>query len=278
MSVWFSALMGLVQGLTEFLPVSSSGHLVLLQSISGLDFSGNGLCFDVLLHAGTLVSVLICFRRDIAAMLREAFRMLRDILHRKPLLNDNPDRRLLILIFISSLPMLLVPLISDSVEKLFSDPIIVGAMLIVTALLLYIADHSQNRGVDAASASWKDALTVGCFQLAALIPGISRSGATVTGGSIRGFRRDFAVRYSFLMSIPVIIGANIFTLRDAFSEGITPDMTLPYLTGIVCAAISGIAAIKLVRYIARRQNFRVFSVYTAVVGIAAIVISVVGRL
>lgn len=278
MSVWFSALMGLVQGLTEFLPVSSSGHLVLLQSFSGIDLSGNGLCFDVLLHAGTLVSVLICFRRDITAILREFFRAFGDILHRKPLLNGSPDRRMLILIFISSLPMLVVPFISDSIETLFSDLIVVGAMLIVTALLLFIADHSQGRNIDAGSATWKDALIVGLFQLGALIPGISRSGATIAGGSVRGFRRDFAVRYSFLMSVPVILGANIFTLRDAVSEGFDSALTLPYLTGIVCAAVSGIAAIKLVRIIAHRNNFRIFSVYTAAVGIAAIVISFIGRL
>ncbi|MEA4824033.1 MAG: undecaprenyl-diphosphate phosphatase [Clostridiaceae bacterium] len=275
MSAWFAALMGIVQGLTEFLPISSSGHLVLLQNFLGADIEHDYVLFDVLLHFGTLISVFLCFWPDIRDMIVEFFRLLGDLFRGKPDLNKTPARRMMIMVVLATIPMVVVPLVDDRIEALFASPFLVGVMLFVTAIILYIVDRARNGKKTAATASWKDALIVGCLQLIALIPGISRSGTTIMGCSVRGFKRDFSVKFAFLMSIPVILGANIFTIKDALAEGIDTAMILPYIIGVLCAALAGIAAISMVRFIANRKSFRPFSIYCVCAGALAIVLSFV---
>ena len=271
MSVWFAALMGLVQGLTEFLPVSSSGHLVLIHSWFGADIEHDYMLFDILLHLGTLVSVFICFWPDIKALILEFIRFVPDLLSGKPQINKNPVRRMGIMLIIATLPMVIMPFINDKIEVLFTSPQIVGLMLLVTSVMLLVGDRLGGGKKKAATATWKDALIIGIMQLFAVIPGISRSGTAMTGGKIRGFTQKFAVKFSFLMSIPVIIGANIFSIADALQESFDPALLLPYGVGIVIAAISGICAIQMVRMIARKTNFRAFSIYCAILGIITII-------
>ncbi|MDY3286081.1 MAG: undecaprenyl-diphosphate phosphatase [Eubacteriales bacterium] len=275
MSAWFAALMGIVQGLTEFLPISSSGHLVLLQSFLGADIEHDYMLFDVLLHFGTLISVFICFWPDIRDMIVEFFRLIGDLFRGKPDLNKTPARRMMIMVVLATVPMLIVPLVNDKIEALFSKPLLVGVMLFVTAIILYIADRTRYGKKTAATAGFKDAFIVGCLQLIALIPGISRSGTTIMGCSVRGFKRDFSVKFAFLMSIPVILGANIFTVKDALAQGFDMALLFPYIIGVLCAALSGIAAISLVRFIANRKSYRPFSVYCVCAGALAIVLSIV---
>ncbi len=270
MSLWLAALMGLVQGLTEFLPVSSSGHLVLIQTWLGTDIEHNYMLFDVLLHLGTLVSVFVCFWSDIRELIVEFFRFIPDLCHGKPQINKNPTRRMIFMILIATAPMVIMPFINDKIDFLFSSPIIVGFMLLVTALLLWVGDRVKQGTKDASNSTWYDALLVGLMQLVAVIPGISRSGTAITGGRFRGFSREFAVKFSFILSIPVIVGANIFSISDAIAEGFDMSLLLPYALGVVIAAVSGILAIKMVRYITKKSNFHVFSIYCTIVGIITV--------
>lgn len=269
MSVWFAALLGIVQGLTEFLPVSSSGHLTLLQGLTGLSAGEDALAFDVWLHLGTLISVCVCFRRELCALLREMPGMAADCLRGRR--RTTPERRMIGLLALATLPMAPAPLLRTRVEGLFSDPLVTGLMLLVTAALLAWADGAGAGRRTEKDASWRDALTVGLAQLCALIPGLSRSGATVSAGMLRGFDRGFAVRFSFLLSLPVIVGANALELPRVLAGGIRTERLLPYAAGMLCAAISGCAAIRLMRRAAERASYRAFSVYCAAAGLAAVI-------
>ncbi len=271
MSVWLAALMGLVQGLTEFLPVSSSGHLVLIQSLFGTDLEHDYMLFDILLHLGTLVSVCLCFWPDVKALVLEFCSFLMDLCHGKPQINKNPTRRMGIMIIIATVPMVIMPFLNDKIAALFSAPQVVGVMLIVTALLLFLGDRVPVGKKTADTATWFDALVVGLMQLVAVIPGISRSGTTITASKLRGFTKEYAVKFSFLLSIPVIIGANIFSITDAIAEGFDRSLLLPYGVGILVAAVSGILAIQMVRMITKKSNFNVFSIYCAIVGVITII-------
>ncbi len=275
MSVWLAALMGLVQGLTEFLPVSSSGHLVLIQSLLATDVENNYILFDVLLHLGTLVSVFICYWQDIKELIVEFFSLIRDIANGKPNINKNPTRRMIIMLLIATAPMVTVPLFNDYIESTFTSTLFVGFMLIITAVLLVWADISERKRKNASNASWLDALIVGIAQLVAVVPGISRSGSAISSGMVRGFDRQFAVKFSFLMSIPVIIGANIFSIADAAKESFDISMLLPYTVGIIVAMISGIAAIRFVKNLARKCNFKPFAIYCSAVGLIIVILSLI---
>jgi len=271
MSVWLAAFMGLIQGLTEFLPVSSSGHLVLIHSLFGAAAEHNSMMFDILLHLGTLISVFICYWSDIKALILEFFQFVPDICHGKPQINKNPVRRMMIMILIATAPMVIMPFVKDYIEVFFNSPQIVGVMLLVTAALLFIGDRVPAGKKKAATASWFDALIVGFMQLVAVIPGISRSGTAITGGKLRGFTRSLSVKFSFLLSIPVIIGANVFSVVDAIQDGFDPSLIFPYIVGILFAAVSGIFAIRLVNLITKKNNFNVFSIYCAIVGVITII-------
>jgi len=271
MSVWLAAVMGLVQGLTEFLPVSSSGHLVLIHSWFGTNLEQDYMMFDILLHLGTLVSVFICFWPDIKALVLEFIRFIPDLCQGKPQINKNPVRRMGIMLLIATAPMVIMPFVKDHIEVFFRSPQIVGVMLIGTAILLFLSDRVKVGKKKAATATWLDALLIGLMQLVAVIPGISRSGTAIAGGKLRGFTKSFAVKFSFLLSIPVIIGANIFSVADAVQDGFDPSLILPYAVGILVAAVSGILAIQMVRMITKKANFNVFSIYCTVIGLITII-------
>ena len=282
MPVWYAALLGVVQGLTEFLPVSSSGHLVLLQSLIGLDPGVDRLLLDTWLHLGTLVSVMVCFWDDIRALARAALRLPADgirAMRGRP--SGTPEgasaRRLLGLLAAASLPLAAAPFLSDRIGRLFRAPAAVGIMLLVTAALLTLADRTGGVKTER-EAAVRDALTVGVFQLAALMPGLSRSGATIAGGALRGFTRAFAVRFSFLLSVPVILAANLATLPRLAELPRDPAALSACAVGMLTAALSGMAAITLVRRLSRAESYRPFSVYCACAGIAVLVLSLTGRL
>jgi len=275
MTVWLAALMGLIQGLTEFLPVSSSGHLVLVQSVLGTDVEHNYILFDVLLHFGTLISVFICYWQDIKELVLEFIELVKDIISGKPNINKNPTRRMIIMLLIATAPMVTVPLFNDYIESAFTSTLFVGFMLLITAILLVWADISGRKKKTSANASWKDALVVGLTQLVAVLPGISRSGSAIASGMVRGFDRQFAVKFSFIMSIPVIIGANVFTIADAVKESFDTSMILPYAVGIIIAMISGIAAIRFVKSLAQKRNFKPFAIYCSAMGLLTIILSLI---
>ena len=262
MTLFSSVVLGIVQGVTEFLPVSSSGHLAIAEQLFGMDGASDiPAFFDVLLHLGTLAAVFVAYRDDIRDMILECFRGVRAASNPLP-----PARRLILLIVVGTLPLFLVLPVKDTVERLSDNLYFVAGALICTGCMLYLCDHVVTGHKDERDASFRDALLVGVGQAVATCPGISRSGTTITVGCLTGFDRAFAVRYSFLMSIPAILGANLLSLKDALEVGVDAAEIPLYLLGVVVAAVAGYACIRLLGMIARRGKFGVFALYCWGVG------------
>lgn len=265
-------ILGLVQGLTEFLPVSSSGHLALVQALLGVDPETDFMLFSVLLHFGTLLAVIIAFWSDIKELFFNFFGWIRDGFK----INGHPYRRFIIMLLITVVPMFAVLPIKGIVEEAMGSTLVVGIMLLVTALLLWLSEKVNRGRKNERDATWLDALLVGVAQCFAILPGLSRSGTTMVAGLSRGFSRDFAVRFAFIMSLPTILGANILEIGDALAA--PPAVATPlyiYIVGILVALLSGLAAIKLVKLVAKRGNFRPFVVYCVLIGVITIGVSVV---
>ena len=273
MSIWFAALQGLVQGLTEFLPVSSSGHLVLVQALFGSDVETNYMLFNVLLHFGTLLSVIVAFWKDIKELFVEFFGWVRDGFK----INGHPYRRFIVMLLITLIPMFAILPIESKLEAAFSSPLLVGLMLLLTAALLYLSEKAPKKHKTEQNASWLDALIVGIGQMFAVIPGLSRSGTTICTGLFRGFSREFAVRFAFIMSLPVVLGANILEIADVIQDpSLMGETSIAcYVVGIVVSMVSGLAAIRMVKFITNRGNFRPFVVYCTLVGTIAVVASLI---
>ncbi len=268
MDFLYSVFLGLVQGLSEFLPISSSGHLSILQQVFGLQNAD--ITFDVLLHLGTLVAVFAAFWSDICDLWRDFLALFKR--SKRPGGGDHrPGQRMILMIIIATIPLILVMPVKPFIEGLFSQPIFVGSMLILTGILLFLADaiprgHKTDRNITPV-----DALIVGVMQTIAVVPGLSRSGSTIAAGIFCGFDRKFAVRFSFLMSIPAVLGANVVSLIDAVKEGFDFSKMPVYLAGMVVAGVSGYFAIKLIRYIADKGKFGGFATYCVIVGALTIV-------
>ena len=273
MSIWFAALQGLVQGLTEFLPVSSSGHLVLVQALFGSGVETNYMLFNVLLHFGTLLSVVVAFWKDIKELFVEFFGWIRDGFK----INGHPYRRFIVMLLITLIPMFIILPIESKLEAAFSSPLLVGLLLMVTAVLLFLSEKAPKKHKTEQNATWLDALIVGIGQMFAVLPGLSRSGTTICTGLFRGFSREFAVRFAFIMSLPVVLGANILELVDVIQDpALMGDASIAcYIVGIVVSMISGLAAIRLVKFITNRGNFRPFVVDYALVGTTGVVASLI---
>jgi Uncharacterized bacitracin resistance protein len=271
MSVLFAVFIGIIQGLTEFLPVSSSGHLCLMQNIFGMeDVETSYFTFDILLHFATLIAVFIVYRRDILNIIIAFFTLIKKAVQGK-LKEINPDERMVVMIIIGTLPLFAALLVKDYVQVLYGYTKIIGGILIFNGLILFLSDYFAHGKKDASNAKIKDSVIVGLCQMCALLPGLSRSGSTITGGLVSGFKREYAVKFSFLLSIPAVLGANILNIPDMI-ENPVPQSDLPaYFFGMLAALITGIIAMKLLIYISKRSNFRVFAIYCAVVGTLAVI-------
>lgn len=213
MTLLSSILLGVIQGVTEFLPVSSSGHLAIAEHL--LNVSGASSVppfFDVLLHLGTLFAVFAAYWEDIRDMILEFFYGVSDLVHRTTPNRVPPARRMILLIIVGTLPLFAVLTVKDTIEALGDNMYFVAFALLATGCLLFASDHVRRGRKTEKTATMLDALLVGVGQAVATCPGISRSGTTITAGCFVGFDRKFAVRYSFLMSIPAILGANILSL------------------------------------------------------------------
>ncbi|MGI6029871.1 MAG: undecaprenyl-diphosphate phosphatase [Eubacteriales bacterium] len=265
-----AALYGLLQGLTEFLPVSSSGHLALAHSFFGVeDMETSAAAFDILLHFGTLVAVCGVYWRDIWQLILAFIGMCKDVIDHKGMrVGRDPYRRMCVMVIISILPLFVILPIQDQISGVGAYPLAVGFLLWCTAGILYLADRSKGGHKTAQSAHFLDALKVGVAQAFATLPGISRSGSTIAAGMLCGFSKEFAVKFAFIMSIPAILGANILHIGDLMQ--VSKGQGIPYLVGTLVAAVSGFGAIKLIDFVAKRKDFRVFSYYCAVIGAAAI--------
>ncbi len=260
MNVWEAAFLGLIQGLTEFLPVSSSGHLVIFQDILGLDEPG--LTLEVLLHFGTLFSVLFVFGKDFLA-----------------LLNFREDRKQRYLIY-----MLLAGLVATGMIGillynfagiLFGSTLLVGFMLLVTGGILFLLTIIPEGKKQVTDMKVKDAIWIGLLQGFAVIPGISRSGSTIMAALWRGLDRETAVKYSFMLSAPVIFGATLLEIREMIVVGIEQVMVLNYLVGGLVAFLAGILAIKVFIRALASQKFHYFAYYCWAAGSLVIIISLI---
>jgi len=260
-------VLGIVQGATEFLPISSSGHLVLVPWLFG--WPEPGLAYSVFLHWGTLLSVLAFFRRDLYQILIAWLTSLRD---RSV---EDPEGRVAWWIIIATIPAGVIGLIfQDFFETLFSSPRIVACFLLFTALILSISERLGGQRKSADEMQWYDALMVGLAQAAAITPGISRSGATIGAGLLRGVTRASATRFSLLLMVPVMFGAGILSSLDLAKEGLLSNGWLVLMIGFISAAISGYLAIRwLVAYLTRHP-LTVFAIYCAIVGVSGLLLSV----
>ena len=271
MNVFSSFLLGLVRGVAEFLPISSSGHLAIAQNLLHIDAEVPEF-FDVLLHLGTLGAVFVAYWQDIKDMIAEFFRGIGDLAHRstpKPL---PPARRLILLIILGTLPLFAVLPIRKTVQGLGDNMYFVGAALIFTGFLLFLCDRVRRGRKTERSATWLDALLVGVGQAVATLPGVSRSGMTITAGCFVGYERRFAVRFSFLLSIPAVLGANILSIKDAVQAGIVGAEVPMYLVGVAVAAVTGYLCIRLLKYIADKGRFGAFAYYCWAAGVLTLVL------
>lgn len=276
MSYLTSIFLGFVQGVAEFLPISSSGHLSIFQNFFGMDNPEEGhLFFDILLHLATLVSVCIVYRKDIMEIIREVPGFFRSLTGRGREEGVVPARRLLLLIIIATLPLVIVLFVNDYVEQLYYNTGFIGFALLVTGCLLFISDKVPRGNKTERTATLKDALLVGLAQMIAVIPGLSRSGTTITSGLLCGFDQSFAVKFSFLLSIPAILGANIFSLADAARSGIDTSLIPVYLVGMLVASVSGYFAIGLVKRLTEKSKLKNFSYYCWGAGVLTIILSIV---
>jgi undecaprenyl-diphosphatase len=239
-------ILGLVQGLTEFLPVSSSGHLVIFQDFLGMNQPG--VTLEVILHFGTLLSVLFVFGRDFLDLLRFP--------------KDAEQRRFLLLLLVGLIPTALMAfLLGDYMELLFNSPLAVGMMLLVTGGLLKLLTVFTGGKKDITGMKYQDALWVGLLQGVAIIPGISRSGSTITAAVWRGLDQATAVRYSFMLAAPVIFGATLLEVKDLLAAGIERALLVNYLAGGLVAFLAGIFAIKTFIRLLQRHKFHYFAYY-----------------
>lgn len=272
MPIWIAVLLGAVQGLAEFLPISSSGHLALVQALVDFDkHGGNALAFNIIVHLGTLTAVIIAFRKDVVKVIKAFLAIVLD----KFKIKDIPSRRMVVMLIIACIPLVAGAFIDKLIEESFKNTLFIGIALLITAVMLFVADKIGGGSKTERDATYKDAAFVGVMQLFAVFPGISRSGATICGGLFSGFSRDFAVRFAFIMSIPAVLGSAVFKLPDLIAEGLAPGMALPYLAGFVTSAVCGYLAIWMVKTLMKKGNFKYFSIYCALVGLTTIIVTLV---
>jgi undecaprenyl-diphosphatase len=273
-------LLGIVQGLTELLPISSSAHLVFAQSlISG--FSQPGVLFDVCLHLGTTLAVVLYFRREIAeifiALLPRKYRLsISGSLD--AFVNEGRARVLRRFLLIGIVATAITGAIGlsfkDIIHRLFESVELSAAMLIVTGFLLFFADRVKNPSKTEEQMTLLDGVVIGLVQGIAVIPGISRSGSTISAGLFRGLEGETAARFSFLLSIPAILGAAILEARHA--HAVPAGEFLTYLAGAAMAAVTGYLTLRFLFFVVRRRNLRFFAYYCWIVGPTVLILRLLG--
>ena len=277
MDIYQAVLLGIIQGLTEFLPVSSSGHLVIFQHLLGL--TEPQLFFDISLHMGTLLAVILIYRKEIWGMIAACIKTAGSIGRGEKIgvrLATDPDARLLYLIFSGSIPTALIGLaLRDAADTLFSSLTLVGIMMLFTGTLLWATRKQPATGASIEKVSVKKALAIGTVQGMAAIPGISRSGATISVGLFMGIDRETAARYSFLLSLPAIMGAEILGLHDALRENVCIDWVL--FSGVATAFITGYIALALLLRIVKQGRFFLFAPYCWSVGAITIILNIITK-
>ncbi len=285
MTVLQSIFLGIIQGLTEFLPVSSSGHLAILENIFHIETDG-GMLFDIMLHVGTLAAIFVVYHKDIWKMIREGVLMLWDILrnlrifflnriHKTRLkyirVIHNSYRKFVILILISTIPTGVIGILGGGLVDAAGETLLIpGICLLITGVLLLICDLAKEGSKKPKDVSCKDGILIGIAQGISTLPGISRSGATITVCVLLGLDRRFAVKYSFILSIPAVLGAAVLEIKDVAAASISPQQIGIYAVGMVIAALVGYVCIKTMLVIVRNKRFKYFAYYCFLIGIVAI--------
>lgn len=285
MSILQSIFLGIIQGITEFLPVSSSGHLAILENIFRIDTDG-GMLFDIMLHVGTLAAVFVVYHKDIWRMTVEALRMIGDLfanlhtytlnrIHKTSLkyrrVVHNNYRKFVVLVLVSTIPTGLIGIIGkDLVSAAGQTLLIPGICLLMTGVLLLIADMAREGHKLPRQVTYKNGILIGAVQGLATLPGLSRSGTTVAACLLLGMDRRFAVKYSFILSIPAVSGAALLEVKDVIAEPIGMSQLGIYAVGMVFAAAVGYICIKTMLLVVKKKKFKYFSYYCFVVGAVAV--------
>lgn len=285
MSLLQAIIMGIIQGATEFLPVSSSGHLALFKILFHVN-TDTGLMFDVMLHLGTLIAIFAVYYKDIIRMVVEAFKIIWDVFinivrffrnkfgkeeNEYLKIVTNGYRKFVLLVIVSTIPTGIIGLVaSDFVEMASEILLIPGICLIITSILLFISDRIQGGNKGPKNVSYTNGFIIGICQGIATLPGLSRSGTTIAACLISGFDRRFAVKYSFIMSIPAVLGAAILELKDFSTAALSGTEILYYVIGMAVAAIVGYICIKTMLVIVRNKKFTIFSIYCLIIGALSI--------
>lgn len=267
-------ILGAVQGLSEFLPISSSGHLALIPHILGVE---TGLAFDTVLHIGTLIAIFTFFWKDIVNLIKGFILSIVDLSEGfdkfKNGLNTNAEKRFAWLILIGSIPTGIIGLLfKDAVETIFRGTIFIGFFLIVTGIILYYSERRPSGNITAKDMPFQKAVIVGIFQGLAVLPGISRSGATISSGLCLGLEREYAARYSFLLSVPAVVAAGLLQVKDIAS--IDASVTV-LLAGFLSSVIFGYLAIKLLMKMIKGWSLDIFAYYCWIIGILTLVLSII---
>lgn len=269
MTTYQAFLLGIVQGLTEFLPVSSTAHLLIVQSFLGIRATPASFAFSVLVQLGTLLSLLIFYWKDLFEI---AEAMIQGLIRRKPF--DDPQARLGWLVGLATFPALLVGfLLRDQIRGLFNEPLLeAGIRLMLTSLLLVLAELAVKGTKSLECLGWKDALVVGLFQILSVFPGASRSGTTIVGGMVRSLSRPAAARFAFLMSIPVMLAVGAYQTRAVIIMPGTHKLLPILIAGFVSAAVVGWLAIRWLIHYLNRNSLYLFATYTAMIGVICLAI------
>ncbi|MBW2569982.1 MAG: undecaprenyl-diphosphate phosphatase [Deltaproteobacteria bacterium] len=270
MDLFQATILGIIQGLTEFLPVSSSGHLVISQHLFGL--KEPELFFDISVHVGTLAAIIFFFRKEIISIIVSLAHFIAGLFNKKESFSniyEDTNVKLAFLIVVGSVPTGILGILFHKIaDQLFSSVVIVGFMLLVTGLLLWSTRRIKETSTGIAGFSAKYALIIGLVQGIAIMPGISRSGSTIAVALFLGLGRETAARYSFLLSIPAILGASVLSLADLSSHAVHSYKAATL--GAVIAAIVGYCALKLLVYMVKQGSFHIFAPYCMIIGVLAL--------
>lgn len=266
MTLFEAIIQGIIQGLTEFLPVSSSGHLSIYQHFTGISGESSAF-FSIALHVGTLLSMFIAFRKTIGALILEFFNMIGDLFKGRYQINMNPNRKMIKMLFLAFLPMLAVVFLKDFYAAFSADDDIVveGVCLMLTGMLIFLGEKYGNGRKTAKNMTGTDALAVGIMQAIAPMPGLSRSGSTVAVGRMRGLTKEYAITFSFILGIPAVMGAAVLEIPEVLQNGLSVD-PMVLMVGVLVSCVVGLFAIGLLKWLMANDKFMLFSYYTLIAG------------
>ncbi len=281
MPVWKAVILGVIQGAAEFLPISSSGHLVIAKEVLGINLESGGVFFDVMLHLGTLAAIFVAFWKDIKKLIIEGFKLIGDIFYnlyvailrifrkkysfRKVVRSSY--RKMVVLIIVSTIPTgILGVLLSDIIETANGMLIVPGICLFITAIFLLIADAVDLGNKKPKEVSYLSAGIIGTAQGLATMPGISRSGTTITACLLCGFEKKFALKYSFIMSIPAVLGAVVLELKDFGKINFSDSMVVSCAIATIIAALVGYLSICFMMRLLKGKRYKYFAIYCLIMG------------